>query len=331
MPDVVLLGDINIDVNASMPAYPARGGEGVATSVGYNTGGSVVTTSLALANMGGDVGVLGRIGVDALAAQALADLEAIGVDRSQIQIDQVVSTGLIYIVVNPDGERTMFSSRGANVFTTPKPEWEKYFSNSRWYHFSGYALMSQPQQDAAVHALELARQNHCRVSLDPNPEPAMRYGKRILELLPKIDIFMPNEMELMVTSGETNLDDAVKRILDTGVKSVVVKRGKKGCMVAYDNEHFQLPSFEISIKDSTGAGDSFDAGMLLGRMVGLSWEASGVLGSALGAIATSTYGTGGAAIGPDSVIEMLEANMFKPEWQEWHWAIEQVLAYLTAI
>jgi len=331
MPDVVLLGDINIDINASMPAYPARGGEGVTTSVDYNTGGSVVTTSLALANMGGDVGVLGRIGVDALAAQALSDLEAIGVDRSQIQIDQVVSTGLIYIVVNPDGERTMFSSRGANVFTTPKPEWEKYFSHSRWYHFSGYALMSQPQQDAAVHALALARQNHCRVSLDPNPEPAMRYSKRILELLSKIDIFMPNEMEIMVTSGETNLDDAIKRILDAGVKAVVVKRGKKGCMVAYDKEVFQLPSFEINVKDSTGAGDSFDAGMLLGRMVGLSWEASGVLGNALGAIATSTYGTGGAAISPDSVIEMLEANMFKPEWQEWHWAIEQVLAYLTAI
>ncbi len=331
MPDVVLLGDINIDISASMPAYPARGGEGVTTSVEYNTGGSVVTTSLALANMGADVGVLGRIGTDALATQALADLEAIGVDRSQIQIDQVVSTGLIYIVVNPDGERTMFSSRGANVFTTPKSTWDAYFSNTRWYHFSGYALMSQPQQDAAIYALELARQNHCRVSLDPNPEPAMRYSNRVLELLSKIDIFMPNEMELMVISGETNLDDAIRRTLNMGVKAVVVKRGKRGCVIAHNKKTVQLPPFEVNVKDSTGAGDSFDAGVLFGRMVGLSWEASGVLGNALGAIATSSHGTGGVAINPDSVIEMLEANMFKPEWQEWHWAIEQILAYLMAV
>ncbi len=331
MPDVILLGDINIDINASMPAYPGRGSEGVATAVEYHTGGAVVTTSLALANMGVEVGVIGRIGTDALAAQVLTDLKEIGVDRSQIQTDKVVSTGLIYIVVNPDGERTMFSSRGANVFTIPKPEWEDYFSNSRWYHFSGYALLAQPQQDAAVHALELARYNHCHVSLDPNPEPAMRYGKRIKELLPKIDVFFPNEQELMILSGTANLKDAVNAILDKGAKAIAVKRGSKGCAIAHGNDYLEIPAFEIQVKDTTGAGDSFNAGFLLGRMVGLSWEASGVLGNALGAIASATQGTGAADIDFAKVIELLEADMFKPQWSQWHWAVEQVLAYLAAI
>ncbi len=329
MPDVILLGDINIDVSAAIPAYPTRGGEGVATSVEFHTGGSVVTTSLALANMGGDVGILGRIGADVLATQVMQDLESIGVDKSLIQIDHVVSTGLIYIVVNSDGERTMFASRGANVFTTPKPEWETYFANARWYHFSGYALLAQPQQDAAVQALELARQNHCRISLDPNPEPAMRYGKRIKSLLPKIDVFFPNEQELMLLSGQMNLDDALKVMFDAGVKAVAVKRGSKGCLISYEKNTFSLPAFNIQVKDTTGAGDSFNAGVLLARMVGLSWEASGVLGNALGAIASATHGTGASSINSDAVVELIESSMFEPQWQEWHWAVEQVLAYLT--
>lgn len=328
MPDVILLGDINIDVSAAIPAYPARGSEGVATSVEYLTGGSVVTTSVTLAKMGVDTGVIGRIGNDALAAQAMGDLDRGGVDRSQVQVDPVVSTGLIYIVVNPDGERTMFASRGANVFTKPAQEWEKYFSNARWYHFSGYALLAQPQQDAALYGLQLAMANHCRVSLDPNPEPAMRYGKQIREILSKIDIFFPNEQELILLTNGKNFKEAIEDILSSGTKAVVVKRGSAGCVVAYDKVYLEIPAFEILVRNTTGAGDSFNAGVVLGRMVGLSWAASGILGNALGAV-VSARKAGASDVSIPQVVELIERDMFKPQWRELNWALEQVLAWLA--
>lgn len=331
MPDVILLGDINIDVSAAMPAYPSRGGEGVATSLEYLTGGSVVTTSVTLTKMGIDTGVIGRIGTDALAAQVLKDMDRIGVDRSQVQIDQVVSTGIIYIVVNPDGERTMFSSRGANVFTKPSKDWVPYFADARWFHFSGYALLAQPQQEAAIFGLELAHENHCRVSLDPNPEPAMRHGKQIKELLPRLDIFFPNKQELIVLAGGKDMKDAVNEMLDLGAKALVVKRGGEGCVIAYDKVYLEIPAFEILVRNTTGAGDSFNAGVVLGRMVGLSWAASGILGNALGAIVSSSKKAGVNEVSPAQVVELIETDMFKPQWREWNWAIEQVLAYLSAI
>ncbi len=331
MPDIILLGDINIDINATLAAYPARGGEGVANALEYSTGGAVVSTSVALAKMGADVGVIGRIGVDALAAQALADLENAQVDSSQIQIDSIVSTGLVYIVVNPDGERTMFSARGANVFTKPTTDWENYFVKTRWYHFSGYALLAQPQHDAAIYGLELARRNHCRISLDPNPEPAMRYSKAIREILPKTDIFLPNEQELIILTGGKNFDDAIKDILSTGAKAVVVKRGRQGCVIAYDRGYMAIPAFDIQVKNTTGAGDSFNAGLVLGRTVGLSWAASGILGNALGAIASATQGSGAVEVNAAKVAELIEKDMLKPRWAEWHSALEQVLAYLSAV
>ena len=123
-------------------------------------------------------------------------LEKDGIDLTQLQLDPAVNTGLIYIVVTPDGERTMFSVRGANVFTQITADMETYFTESRWYHFSGYTLMAEPQSSAAIHGLESARQQRCRVSLDPGSEPAMRYQRRIRALLPKIDVFFPNESEL---------------------------------------------------------------------------------------------------------------------------------------
>ena len=73
MPDVILLGDINIDMIASMPAYPVWGGEGVVGTLEYHTGGGVVNTARALANMGVTVGIIGRIGSDALAQQVRTD------------------------------------------------------------------------------------------------------------------------------------------------------------------------------------------------------------------------------------------------------------------
>ena len=331
MPDVILLGDINIDINATMPLYPARGGEGVASNVEYHTGGSVVSTSVALAKLGASTGVIGRVGKDALAAQVMRYLDTVDVDRSHVQVDNMVSTGLIYIVVNPDGERTMFAARGANVFTQTDARWPSYFASARWYHFSGYALLAQPQHDSAIHALKLAQHNHCRVSLDPNPEPAMRYGKQIKTLLPKIDVFFPNEQELMVLTNGKTFRDAVNCILDEGAKAVVIKRGKKGCVIAYDKVYLEIPSFEIKVKNTTGAGDSFNAGVLLGRMVGLSWVASAILGNALGAIASSMQETSALEITPSKVLTLIERDMFKPQWMEWHWALEQLSAYLSDV
>jgi len=331
MPDVILLGDINIDISASMPAYPSRGGEGVANAVEYHTGGSVVSTAVALSKMGVETGIIGRVGNDALSSQVMSDLAQFGIDGTHIQIDSVVSTGLIYIVVNPDGERTMFAARGANVFTSPDEKWADYFASSRWYHFSGYALLAEPQSRAAGYALDLAQQIHCRVSLDPNPEPAMRYSNQILSLLPKVDIFFPNEQELMLLSGGRPLEDAIESLLDAGAKAVVVKRGVRGCVVATRKTFLELPAFEIRVKNTTGAGDCFNAGVVLGRMVGLGWAASAILGNALGAIASANAGAGAATVSANRVVELIEQDMFKPQWEKWHGALEQVLAYLTSI
>lgn len=331
MPDVILLGDINIDVIAAIPAYPARGSEGVASTVEYYTGGSVVSTAQSLSALGVGVGIVGRIGNDALSAKVVEDLQQANIDISHVQIDSVVRTGMIYVVVNSDGERTMFSSRGANVYTEVSTDMETYFQNSRWYHFSGYSLLAEPQQSSAIQALEFARNARCRVSLDPGPEPAMRYGKQIRQLLPRIDVFLPNQSELMALTAAYNLEDAIQMVLDTGLRALVVKQGKHGALIAYDKIRLHIPAFDITVRDTTGAGDNFNAGLLLGRMVGLSWTAACILGNAMGALASATPGTGVSRLTPTRVIELIEKDTFKPQWETLYGSLDEVMAYLSAL
>jgi ribokinase len=235
---------------------------------------------------------------------------------------------LIYVVVTPDGERTMFSSRGANVFTEVTSDLDSYLASARWYHFSGYALLAQPQHTTALTGLDIAKQHRCRVSLDPGPDPVIQLGKQMKKLLEKVDIFFPNEREFQLLTNGRPLKEGTQELLDNGAKAIVIKRGKAGCVAAFEKRYYEIPAFEVQARDTTGAGDAFNAGVILGRMVGLTWPASCVLGNALGAIACMEKGSAALQVTSRNVSELISSQQFKPLLVPWQSAIEEVLAWL---
>ncbi len=328
MPDIIVIGDINADVILTIPAYPRPGGEAVAATVKIHTGGSAVNTAIALAKMDMDVGFIGRIGKDVLANQILADLSESKVDCTQVQIDPKVSTGLIFIAVTVDGERTMFGARGANTFTEASAIDPAYFVNCRWIHLSGYSFLSYHQHETTLLALELAKNSpYTRVSLDIGTEPALRARDQIMEVLPKFDVVFPNETELAILSEGRSIEAGLDYLLEGRANAVVAKRGRKGSILAVGNKRVSLPAFNINVKDSTGAGDSFNAGVVLGRLVGLSWEASAALGNALGGLATSQEGGAANSISRSSVARLIEKHLFHEEWSSARFALEELAAY----
>lgn len=331
MPDVITLGDINIDIVAPIPAYPSRGGDSVAEGASLHTGGSAVNTAIALACLGVGVGFIGRVGQDALAAQALADLADAAVDTRLVQFDPAISTGIIFIAVTPDGERTMFGARGANSYMDPQLLDEDYFTGARWFHFSGYTLLAEPQRSAALYALELAVEAGCHISLDVGVEPVLRAQQDIQRLLPRVDVIFPNETELSLLTRGTNMRQAPAQLLKWGVGAVVAKYGANGSEVTVANLQADLPAFKISPVDTTGAGDCFDAGFILGRLAGLNWELAAILGNAAGALAAQWQGAGAGHITPKTMHDLIQRHANAPEWLEWQEAVEKVLAYLQQL
>jgi ribokinase len=328
MPQVVTIGDINIDVIAHIPGYPQKGGEGLAEQGQIYCGGSAANTAVVLGRFGVDVGIIGRVGEDVLAPLALAALDEAGVDGCCIQRDPETITGIILVAVTPDGERTMFGCRGANVRTDPALLDEDYIAQARLFHLSGYSLLAVPQRDAALRALGVAHQAGLTVTADLGLEAVMRVTDRAKAILPKVDVLFPNQDEAEYLTGCQDIEGAIECLLDYGVGVVALKLGKRGCAIGSGEETFVVPGFAVSTVDTTGAGDSFDAGLILGRLEGWGWRESALLADALGALTASVEGAGTSLAERGEVWAFLEAHLDQPAWQDWQQELRFLIDYL---
>ena len=329
MPQVVTIGDINIDVISHIPRYPEKGGEGLAEQGHIYCGGSAANTAVVLGRFGVDVGIIGRVGEDVLAPLALAALHEAGVDGSCIQRDPQTITGIILVAVTPDGERTMFGCRGANVRTDPALLDEDYIAQARIFHLSGYSLLAAPQREAALRALDVAHEAGLTVTADLGLEAVMRVTDRVKAILPKVDILFPNQAEAEYLTGHRDIEGAIESLLDYGVGTVALKLGKRGCAIGSGEGMFLVPGFAVPTVDTTGAGDSFDAGLILGRLEDWGWRESALLADALGALTASVEGAGTSLAERGEVRAFLEAHLDKPAWQDWQQELRFLIDFLS--
>ena len=337
MPDVVALGDVNIDIIAHVSSYPAKGQEALAHSIGFHCGGSAANTAMALAWLGLDVVLIARVGADPLAAKALHSLSEAGVAPTALQRDPAAATGLMYIVVTPDGERTMFGHRGANVFTDPNQIRDQDFQGARLFHLSGYALLADPQRSAALLALEIACRHGLTVTLDPGMSLPQAALDEICALLPAVNVTLPSLVEAQRLTGQTTPEQCAQALLDAGTGVVALKLGKEGCLIATDQGLLRVPGFSVQARDTTGAGDYFAAGLIVGFLGGLDWLSAAVLANALGALAATRVGAGTSLPGAGEVLDLLRlhrgssprecANPSTPRAG----AIQQVIDFLVAL
>lgn len=331
MAQVIVLGDINLDIIAHIARYPQPGGDGLASRACLRPGGSAANTALTLAHCGIEAAIIGRVGVDALGTQLLADLQAGGVDVSLAQRDPDLPTGIMFIVVTPDGERTMFGFRGANVRTDPAGIPVTSFDHARHFHLSGYALLEPPQREAALCALELARNAGLSTSLDAGLEILIQQGNLVRALLPQVDLFFPNLDEAELLTGTRDPEAAAVRLRAQGVKVVALKLGGQGCLVAAADGVFAVPPFEVEVCDTTGAGDAFDAGVICGHLRGLNWRAAALLGNALGALVVASENNRKEAIACKNVVAFLRQQRNLPHWSGWSREFDMVISTLSQV
>jgi ribokinase len=159
-------------------------------------------------------------------------------------------------------------------------------------------------------------------------EPALRARRQILEVLPRIDVIFPNIMELSLLTEGRALDEGLDYLMAQRANAVVTKCGGQGSILAVGDKRIKLPAFQVPVKDSTGAGDSFDAGVVLGRLVGLSWEAAAALGNALGGLVTIQQGGSPRSLNRQEVAKLVEKHLFQEEWSSAQLALEELIAYL---
>ncbi len=314
---IIMLGDINVDNIWPVPAIPQPGRDGLVDSVKMETGGAILNSTIILDRLGERTKLLGCVGEDIWADYVRTALAKTGIDLSTLQTTIAENTGLDFILVTPDGERTMFGYRGANKMLDAEKLDAAIFDDAGMLHISGYALLEAPQSVAALRALRYASERNVPVSMDTGLEPVMRNKAEFMEILPALQICISGVAEIDTLLGATTAEEAAEKLVNAGVKLAAVKLGKDGSLLMDKGELIRCPVFNVSAVDTTGAGDAYSAGIVYGLMNGLSLTATGVLASALGALAAAVDGAGFALPEREKVITFLKESAW-PDIKDKH-------------
>jgi sugar/nucleoside kinase (ribokinase family) len=210
----------------------------------------------------------GAVGEDTTGRDYLKHLAAAGV-KSGIAVKRDPS-GASLIAVTPDGERTMFTHLGAcRQFAEADVDFDQVASASV-LHLTGYLWDTPNQRQVAEKAAVTAKTARVTVSLDlADPFAVNRYRKDFREFIPgQVDVLFGNREEIALLCGEEGSDEAVIARAASLAPTVVMKAGAKGAYVGEGGHVTLEPGLSVTVRDTTGAGDSFAAGFLYARLLG---------------------------------------------------------------
>lgn len=260
---VIVVGAINVDLVVAAPRLPGPGETVVGGGLQTFGGGKGANAAVAAARAGARVRLIGAVGDDDTGAAALAELRNEGVDVSDVAVLAGESTGVALIVVDDHGENQIAVGAGANAAVTVD-----HIARclDAALPAGGCVLVSTEIPPAAV-AVAVAAATSAGVVCVLNPAPVLPV---VSELLSLGAIVTPNASELhdlMKSLGvdEVSAEDAASRVAAISRQPVVVTQGADGVLVVTGDSVLHIPAPSVSVRDTTGAGDTFN-GVLAARL-----------------------------------------------------------------
>jgi sugar/nucleoside kinase (ribokinase family) len=257
------------------------------------SGGSAGNTAAGIAAFGGRAGFIGQVAPDQLGQFYRHDLTAAGVEFITPASDIGVPTARSMILVTPDGHRTMNTFLGAAQHLPASALDEEQIRSAKILYLEGYLWDPETPRYAMVRAIEVAREAGRKVAFTLSDTFCVdRHRDGFNELLDggRIDILFANQAEIEALAGIPHLESAVAAVKDK-VETLVVTRSEDGALATRGGERADVPAEPIAkLVDTTGAGDLFAAGFLLGAARGQSLEQSLRLGAIAAAEVIQHYG-----------------------------------------
>ena len=246
------------------------------------SGGSAANTIVGIANLGARAAYVGKVRDDEVGRLYTHDIRAAQVAFETKAAATGPATGCSYILVTPDGERTMNTYLGAAQDLTPADIDEAQIAASAIVYLEGYLWDPASAKEAFVKASTIAHGAGRQVALTLSDSFCVdRYRDEFLGLMRNgtADLIFANEAELHSLYQTSDFDTALKQLRDD-TKLGVVTRSEKGCVVASKDGVVAAPAFPVDrLVDTTGAGDLFAAGFLFGLVRNAGYENAGRLGA----------------------------------------------------
>ena len=260
--EVMIIGETLVDF-----APRHRGPLRQARELEVHTGGAAANVAVGLARLGVPVGFVSVVGDDEFGHLLRSRLAQEGVDVEAMRASAEHATGLCFISVSDDGERS-FHNRGGSSGSalTPDDIPAERLGTASWVHFGSDFIV----EDSAFAAVERAYNTAGGViSCDPNLRLSRwRDGSilatRIGQLLAHSDVAKCSAEEAPMLTGERDPRDAARMLVERGASLAVVTLGAKGALWARQNDEGHVEAPSVSAIDTTGAGDAFMAGLIAG-------------------------------------------------------------------
>jgi len=285
--DILVAGEINPDLVLTGNVTPSFGqAEKLVDSASFSIGSSSAIFACGAARLGLKVGFIGVCGDDLFGHFMLDEMIRREVDVAPVIVDASVSTGMS-VILSTATDRAILTHVGSMNCLRADQVTEELLARSRHLHVASYFLQSALQPGLSdlfgrAHALGLT------TSLDPNWDPSGKWNG-FDELLPLVDVFLPNENEALAMTGSANDELALGNLVQK-CGWVAIKLGSRGAIAASGSETASSPALKVNVVDTTGAGDSFDGGFLYGYLQGWSLERAIKLGAACGSLSTRKAG-----------------------------------------
>jgi sugar/nucleoside kinase (ribokinase family) len=293
--DLLVLGDANPDlVLRGGDVEPAWGQTERLVEEGRLTvGGSGAIMACAAAKLGLRTAFAGVVGDDPFGSYMRDQLEARGVDTRGVVVDPHRPTG-VTVVLSRGDDRAMLTSPGTIADLRGSLVDPDLLAGARHVHVSSYFLQRALRADLPSLFTE-AHTAGTTTSVDPNWDPDEEWDGGLLGLLPDTDLFLPNSAEARATTGIDDIDIAAESLAGRG-GTVAIKFGDGGGMVVRGEETVRVPGIQVVVVDTTGAGDTFDAGFIAGHLAG--WPLGRCLALANVCGGLSTVAAGGVDAQP---------------------------------
>ena len=296
------------------PRIPAVGETILGEDFIMTPGGKGANQAVAAAKLGAEVYFIAKLGEDVFAEQSLNNFKKEGVNTKYVIQTEEAPSGVALITVDDTGNNVIVVAPGANQMLSPE-DVKKAKSDIA----SSGALVAQLEipLETVEFAAQLANESGVLFILDPAPAQ-----KLSPELLKMVDVLTPNETEaqiltgIEVTSNRDSARTAVKKLLEYGVKSVILTMGANGFLLGTDDEMEFVPAVKVNAIDATAAGDAFTGSLAVGLAQGKTLADAATFANYVAALSVTKMGAQSSMPAREEVERFIRAVRESPLLKE---------------
>lgn len=285
MTDILVVGSLNADLVVKTPRFPKPGETISGEDLQIIPGGKGANQAVGAARQGASVAMVGRVGNDSFGPELINNLQSNQVNTSHVQVDTESATGTAVIVVDANGQNSIVLSPGGNGKVNSADLADVPFAD-----YKLLLLQLEIPVETVLSAARQAKDAGMRVLL--NPAPARLLPNELISLP---DFMIPNESELSLLTDQpvtdvASAESAARALMQRGAQNVIVTLGAKGALLVTSEQVKHVPSFQVSVVDTTAAGDAFIGGFASALLQNKSLEDAVRYGCACGALAATKFG-----------------------------------------